>query len=66
VLYFSTNFQGFELKESAVRGYARVEELTPGSIPEDFQRQEVHRCWRLEAPRDDGPGQRGPGPGPLR
>ncbi|HEX5748276.1 MAG TPA: class I SAM-dependent methyltransferase [Archangium sp.] len=50
VLYFSTNFLGFELKDSAVRGYEGVEELTPGSIPEDFQRQEIHRCWRMVAP----------------
>jgi 23S rRNA (cytosine1962-C5)-methyltransferase len=50
VVYFSTNFLGFELKDSAVRGYEGVEELTPGSIPEDFQRQEIHRCWRMVAP----------------
>ncbi len=50
VLYFSTNFLGFELKDSALRGYEGVEELTPGSIPEDFQRQEIHRCWRMVAP----------------
>ncbi len=51
VLYFSTNFLGFELKESATRGFAQVEELTPGSLPEDFQRKEIHRCWRMVAPR---------------
>jgi 23S rRNA (cytosine1962-C5)-methyltransferase len=51
VLYFSTNFLGFELKDTAVRGFEQVEELTPGSIPEDFQRKEIHRCWRMVAPR---------------
>ncbi|MFY0529586.1 class I SAM-dependent methyltransferase [Archangium gephyra] len=50
ILYFSTNFLGFELKDTAVRSYEGVEELTPGSIPEDFQRQEIHRCWRMVAP----------------
>ncbi|RJS27496.1 SAM-dependent methyltransferase [Corallococcus sp. H22C18031201] len=50
VLYFSTNYLGFELKESATRGMQHVEELTPGSIPEDFQRKEIHRCWRMVAP----------------
>ncbi|HYO70482.1 MAG TPA: class I SAM-dependent methyltransferase [Archangium sp.] len=54
VLYFSTNFLGFELKDTALRGYEAVEELTPGSIPEDFQRQEIHRCWRMVAPRAGG------------
>lgn len=47
VLYFSTNFQGFELSPAAARGFKAVQELTPASIPEDFQRKEVHRCWRM-------------------
>ncbi|MCP3138430.1 class I SAM-dependent methyltransferase [Pyxidicoccus xibeiensis] len=49
VLYFSTNFLGFELDPAATRGM-EVEELTPDSIPEDFQRKEIHRCWRMVAP----------------
>jgi 23S rRNA (cytosine1962-C5)-methyltransferase len=53
IVYFSTNFLGFELRESAVRGL-EVEELTPASIPEDFHRKEIHRCWRLVAPRGAG------------
>jgi 23S rRNA (cytosine1962-C5)-methyltransferase len=43
-LYFSTNFLGFELDARL----EPAEELTPGSIPEDFRRT-VHRCWRLVA-----------------
>ncbi|WP_208723075.1 class I SAM-dependent methyltransferase [Corallococcus llansteffanensis] len=50
VLYFSTNYLGFELKDSATRGLEQVEELTPRSIPEDFHRKEIHRCWRMVAP----------------
>lgn len=42
VLYFSTNFLGFEL-DAAFEG---TTELTPKSIPEDFRRT-VHRCWRF-------------------
>ncbi|XXF76419.1 class I SAM-dependent methyltransferase [Myxococcaceae bacterium GXIMD 01537] len=53
VLYFSNNYLGFELNESAVRGM-EVEEITPASIPEDFQRKDIHRCWRLVAPRTGG------------
>ncbi|WP_240360379.1 class I SAM-dependent methyltransferase [Pyxidicoccus caerfyrddinensis] len=49
VVYFSTNFLGFELSDAAARGMD-VEEITPGSIPEDFQRKEIHRCWRMVAP----------------
>ncbi|SET23594.1 class I SAM-dependent methyltransferase [Stigmatella erecta] len=49
VLYFSTNFLGFTLNAAAVRNL-EIEELTPASIPEDFQRKEIHRCWRMVAP----------------
>ena len=45
-LYFSTSFQAFEPQWQPAHG-VRVEEITPASIPEDFQRKQVHRCWRL-------------------
>jgi 23S rRNA (cytosine1962-C5)-methyltransferase len=45
-LYFSTSFQAFEPQWQLPPG-VRVEEITPASIPEDFQRKKVHRCWRL-------------------
>ena len=45
VLYFSTNFRGFELNARSLE--ARFEELTPGSIPEDFHDKAIHRCWRI-------------------
>lgn len=48
VLYFSTNFQGFRLQTEKVPG-ARFEELTPGSLPEDFARKDIHRLWRITA-----------------
>lgn len=54
VLYFSTNFLGFEFHEAATQGM-EAEELTPASIPEDFQRKEIHRCWRMVAPRAGRP-----------
>ncbi|NTX66567.1 class I SAM-dependent methyltransferase [Myxococcus sp. CA051A] len=50
VLYFSNNFLGFQLDAKATRGWKSVEELTPASIPEDFQRKDIHRCWRMVAP----------------
>lgn len=49
VLYFSTNFLGFELREDKLRD-VDVEELTPDSIPEDFHFKKIHRCWRITAP----------------
>jgi len=45
-LYFSTNFRGFRLDERCLEGLA-WEELTPGSLPEDFHQRDIHRCWRV-------------------
>jgi len=53
VLYFSTNFQGFRLDGRALQGAAH-EELTPRSLPADFHRRDIHRCWRI-TPRASGP-----------
>ncbi|MCP3103797.1 class I SAM-dependent methyltransferase [Myxococcus sp. K15C18031901] len=50
VLYFSNNFLGFQLDARVPRAWKSVEELTPRSLPEDFQRKDIHRCWRLVAP----------------
>lgn len=50
VLYFSTNFQGFQLDARALEGMS-FEELTPRTIPEDFRRKDIHRCWRAVAGR---------------
>lgn len=47
ILYFSTNFLGFSPQFEKLSPRS-VEELTPGSIPEDFRRKEIHRCWRFE------------------
>src|SRR6266852_3047889 len=43
-LYFSTNFRGFRLEFRPPAGFG-LEELTPDSIPEDFRRKDIHRCW---------------------
>jgi 23S rRNA (cytosine1962-C5)-methyltransferase len=47
VLYFSTNFRGFELR-GGMEGMT-VEEVTESSIPEDFRNRRIHRCWRMVA-----------------
>jgi 23S rRNA (cytosine1962-C5)-methyltransferase len=46
VLYFSTNYLGFQLDPQALAG-AAADELTPRSIPEDFRQKDIHRCWRI-------------------
>lgn len=54
-LYFSTNYQGFQLEAARLEGLAG-EELTPASIPEDF-RQPPHRCWRFGKARSNPAGE---------
>jgi 23S rRNA (cytosine1962-C5)-methyltransferase len=46
-VYFSTNYQGFALSAQALPAL-RFEELTPATIPPDFRRKQVHRCWRVQ------------------
>lgn len=45
-LFFSTNRKGFKL-DPALLEEAQIHELTPRTIPEDFQRHTPHRCWIL-------------------
>ena len=47
VLYFSSNHRKFVL-DPAVQQTWQVQDVTQGSIPEDFSRnQRIHACWRL-------------------
>jgi 23S rRNA (guanine2445-N2)-methyltransferase / 23S rRNA (guanine2069-N7)-methyltransferase len=48
VLYFSNNFRRFRMDDVAVAAFARCQEITPETIPPDFERNpRIHRCWRL-------------------
>ncbi|KAF1709350.1 bifunctional 23S rRNA (guanine(2069)-N(7))-methyltransferase RlmK/23S rRNA (guanine(2445)-N(2))-methyltransferase RlmL [Pseudoxanthomonas kalamensis DSM 18571] len=48
VLYFSNNFRRFRLDEEGVAGFAHCEEISPQTIPPDFERNpRIHRAWRL-------------------
>jgi 23S rRNA (cytosine1962-C5)-methyltransferase len=49
VLYFSTNFRGFKLKEEALLP-CELEEISAMTVPEDFRNKKVHRCWRMVRP----------------
>ena len=50
VLYFSNNFRRFRLDADAVAQFARCEDITPATIPQDFSRNpRIHRAWRLLA-----------------
>lgn len=47
ILYFSTNFTGFQLSP-ALEKTARFTEITPASLPQDIGHKSIHRCWRVE------------------
>ncbi len=44
-LYFSTNYRRFKLAEEEINGTAR--ELTRQTLPPDFRKKNLHRCWRI-------------------
>ncbi len=45
LLYFSANYRAFDPAEGAFEDF-EIEEITPGSIPEDFRDKKIHRCFR--------------------
>ena len=47
-LYFSTNYRKFRLDEAAIRGVAR--EITAQTLPPDFRKHNLHRCWTIVHP----------------
>ncbi|MCC8362110.1 bifunctional 23S rRNA (guanine(2069)-N(7))-methyltransferase RlmK/23S rRNA (guanine(2445)-N(2))-methyltransferase RlmL [Lysobacter sp. A6] len=47
-LYFSNNFRRFRLDEEALSDIASIEDVTPATIPPDFERNaRIHKCWRM-------------------
>lgn len=46
VLYFSTNFRGFQLREGELAP-CNLEEISARTIPEDYRNKKIHRCWRI-------------------
>jgi 23S rRNA (guanine2445-N2)-methyltransferase / 23S rRNA (guanine2069-N7)-methyltransferase len=49
-LFFSNNYRRFRLDTEAVSTFAQVEDISPQTIPPDFERNpRIHRTWRLRA-----------------
>ncbi|MEO0734199.1 MAG: class I SAM-dependent methyltransferase [Bacteroidota bacterium] len=46
-LYFSTNYRRFKLDEADIVGAVEVKEITKQTLPPDFRRRGLHRCWVL-------------------
>ena len=47
VLYFSTNYRKFKLAEDHLKGAESIKEITKQTLPPDFRKRGLHRCWRL-------------------
>jgi 23S rRNA (cytosine1962-C5)-methyltransferase len=47
VLYFSTNFRGFRLRQEALPGWVQVREISGQTIPPDFRNKKIHQCWLI-------------------
>ena len=49
-LFFSTNYRKFKFEEAAVPEGFSVREITKQTLPQDFRRRNLHRCWLLQRP----------------
>ena len=47
-LYFSTNARNFSLAGDRLPPDLAVTDITEATVPEDFRRRTIHRCWRVE------------------
>jgi 23S rRNA (guanine2445-N2)-methyltransferase / 23S rRNA (guanine2069-N7)-methyltransferase len=49
ILIFSNNYRRFKMNWAALEGLA-VEEITPQTLPRDFQRRpRIHNCWKIQS-----------------
>ncbi len=46
LLIFSTNFRRFKLEEEIAKRF-HVQEISKESLPLDFARRKIHRCWQI-------------------
>lgn len=46
VIYFSTNSRRFTFLTEALSG-CKIEEISAQTIPEDFNKKNIHRCWKI-------------------
>ena len=46
-LYFSTNYRKFKLAEEHIKGADSIKEITKQTLPPDFRKRNLHRCWLL-------------------
>ena len=49
-ILFSTNHQRFEARFEGL-SVGSIEEITATTIPEDYRNRQIHRCWRIVAPK---------------
>ncbi len=47
LIFFSTNSRKFSFNESLFAG-CRIQEISDKTIPADFHKRKIHRCWKIE------------------
>lgn len=47
VIYFSTNSRKFHFDEALFAG-CKIEEISHKTVPEDFSKKNIHRCWKIK------------------
>lgn len=51
VIFFSTNSRKFHFDETLLGSFS-VAEISDKTIPQDFHDPKIHRCWRIQAPKN--------------
>lgn len=51
VIFFSTNSRRFAFQEESFPR-CKIEEISAKTIPEDFNKKNIHRCWKIRHSHD--------------
>jgi len=47
-LFFSTSSRKFKFDEAAIEGASSIKEITKQTLPQDFRKRNLHKCWLIE------------------
>ncbi|WP_296827205.1 class I SAM-dependent methyltransferase [Treponema sp.] len=51
-LYFSTNSRRLSFDQALLPPGTIVSDISESSIPEDYRNKKIHRCWKLQNPKE--------------
>ncbi len=49
-LFFLTNARKFKLATEALKGAGEIKDITAQTLPQDYRKRNLHRCWRITVP----------------